>query len=238
MTASREHGDGLTADDLKRLAGDAAARRIESGQRVGLGTGSTTKFFLEALSGRIRAGEIERVSGVPTSLRTERLARALEIPLIDLDETSTLDVAVDGADEIDPSLDLIKGLGGALLREKIVAAASRYFIVIADESKLVSRLGERSPVPVEVLEFGWKATRDCLAALGCSPVLRAPEDAPPFRTDQGNYVVDCRFDSIDDAAQLAGELDDIPGVLGHGLFLGMANEAIVGTPHGAQTRER
>ena len=176
--------------------------------------------------------------GVPTSLRTEQLARALGIPLIDLDETTSLDVAVDGADEIDPNLELIKGLGGAFLREKIVAAASRCFIVIADDSKLVPRLGERSPVPVEVLDFGWKATRDCIVALGCDPVLRTPEGSAPFRTDQGNYVLDCRFESIDDAPRLARELEDVPGVLGHGLFLAMADEVIVGTPTGAQTRSR
>jgi len=209
-----------------------------SGQRVGLGTGSTTKFFIEALAARLRAREIGEIVGVPTSRRTEELARALGIPLATLDEIARLDVYVDGADEVDPGLDLIKGLGGALVREKIVAAASRHFIVIADQGKLVSRLGERSPVPVEILDFGWRSTRDLLARLGCDPVLRVGDGAVPFRSDQGNTILDCRFSSIDDAAALARDLDAIPGVVGHGLFLGMADEAIVGTPTGPETRNR
>jgi len=228
----------LTPEDLKRIAAEAAARRIVSGQRVGLGTGSTTKFFIEALAARLRAREIGEIVGVPTSRRTEELARALGIPLATLDEIARLDVYVDGADEVDPGLDLIKGLGGALVREKIVAAASRHFIVIADQGKLVSRLGERSPVPVEILDFGWRSTRDLLARLGCDPVLRVGDGAVPFRSDQGNTILDCRFSSIDDAAALARDLDAIPGVVGHGLFLGMADEAIVGTPTGPETRNR
>jgi len=228
----------LTADDLKRIAAETAARRIASGQRVGLGTGSTTRFFIEALAGRLRAREIRDIVGVPTSRRTEQLARALGIQLATLDEIASLDVCVDGADEVDPGLDLIKGLGGALVREKIVAAASRYFIVIADHGKLVSRLGERSPVPVEILDFGWRSTRDLIARLGCDPVLRTEDGAPPFRSDQGNTILDCRFPSIDDPAALAREIDAVPGVLGHGLFLGMADEVIVGTPTGPEIRIR
>jgi ribose 5-phosphate isomerase A len=228
----------VTAEDLKRIAAETAARRIESGQRVGLGTGSTTKYFIEALAGRLRTREIRDLVGVPTSKRTEDLARALGIPLATLDEIAALDVAVDGADEVDPGLDLIKGLGGALLREKIVAAASKRFIVIADQGKLVSRLGERSPVPVEILDFGWRSTRDRIARLGCDPVLRTADGGPPFRTDQGNTILDCRFPSIEDAAALAREIDAVPGVVGHGLFLGMADEVILGTPTGPETRTR
>jgi ribose 5-phosphate isomerase A len=227
----------VTADDLKRTAGEEAARRVESGQRLGLGTGSTASFFLEALAARLRAGELRDVVGVPTSLWTEEQARRFAFPLTTLDETPELDLAVDGADEVDPRLDLIKGLGGALLREKIVAAASRRFIVVVDEGKLVTRLGERSAVPVEVLDFGATATRQRITALGAGVVPRL-SGGKPYRTDQGNYILDCRFGSIDDPASLGRELDSIPGVLGHGMFLGMADEVIIGTPSGPESRIR
>ena len=227
----------MTADDLKKMAGEEAARRVESGQRLGLGTGSTASLFLEALAVRLRTGELHDVVGVPTSLRTEEQARRLGVPLTTLDETPELDVAVDGTDEVDPRLDLIKGLGGALLREKIVAAASRRFVVVADEGKLVTRLGERSPVPVEILEFGATATRRRITALGADAVPRLSGEQP-YRTDQGNYILDCRFESIDDPQSLSRALDSIPGVLGHGMFLGIADEVIVGTPTGPETRVR
>jgi ribose 5-phosphate isomerase A len=227
----------VTADDLKKVAGEEAARRVESGQRLGLGTGSTASLFLDALAARLRSGELRNVVGVPTSRRTEEQARRLELPLTTLDETPELDLTVDGADEVDPRLDLIKGLGGALLREKIVAAASRRFVIVADAGKLVGRLGERSPVPVEILEFGATATRKEIAALGAEAVLRLT-GGRPYRTDQGNYIVDCRFASIDDPPGLSRALESIPGVLGHGMFLGMADEVIVGTPEGPKSRLR
>jgi ribose 5-phosphate isomerase A len=230
-------GGNVTADDLKKMAGEEAARRVESGQRLGLGTGSTASLFLEALAVRLRTGELHDVVGVPTSLRTEEQARRLGVPLTTLDENPELDLAVDGTDEVDPRLDLIKGLGGALLREKIVAAASRCFVVVADEGKLVPRLGERSPVPVEILDFGATATRRRITALGSEAVLRL-SGGQPYRTDQGNYILDCRFESIDDPLSLSRALDSIPGVLGHGMFLGMADEVIVGTPTGPETRVR
>ena len=227
----------MTADDLKKMAGEEAARRVESGQRLGLGTGSTASLFLEALAVRLRTGELHDVVGVPTSLRTEEQARRLGFPLTTLDDTPELDLAVDGTDEVDPRLDLIKGLGGALLREKIVAAASRRFVVVADEGKLVTRLGERSPVPVEILDFGATVTRRRITALGAEAVLRL-SGGQPYRTDQGNYILDCRFESIDDPLSLSRALDSIPGVLDHGMFLGMADEVIVGTPTGPETRVR
>jgi ribose 5-phosphate isomerase A len=234
---ARLRGGNVTADDLKKMAGEEAARRVESGQRLGLGTGSTASLFLEALAVRLRTGELHDVVGVPTSLRTEEQARRLGFPLTTLDETPELDLAVDGTDEVDPRLDLIKGLGGALLREKIVAAASRRFVVVADEGKLVTRLGERSPVPVEILEFGATATRRRVTALGADAVPRL-SGGQPYRTDQGNYILDCRFESIDDPPGLSRALDSIPGVLGHGMFLGVADEVIVGTPEGPETRVR
>lgn len=217
---------------LKEKAGEEAAKRIQTGQRIGLGTGSTVRYFLEALGKRLSSGELSRIVGVPTSKNTEKLARTLNIPLTTLETEPSLDVCVDGADEVDPQLNLIKGLGGALLREKIVAMASQHFIVIVDNSKLVQRLGERCPVPVEVLPFGWKATAERIKALGGRPALRADKGSP-YLTDQGNHILDCHFGPIRDAEGLAQELDSIPGVLGHGLFLNIAQEAIIGTPTGS-----
>ncbi len=223
--------------DPKRIAGEAAAARVRDGQRLGLGTGSTAKCFLEALAERLRRGELRDVAGVPTSEATEALARQLGIPLVSLEDCPSLDLAVDGADEVDERLDLIKGLGGALLREKIVAAASREFVVVVEEGKLVRRLGERSPVPVEVLAFGWRATLERLRALGVEP-RRRTVNGEPFRTDQGNFVLDCPFGALHDPASVARALEAVPGVLGHGLFLGMAHEVIVGTARGPRILRR
>ncbi len=224
-------------DKLKQIAGEEAAKRVQSGQRIGLGTGTTVQYFLEALRRRMISGELSDIAGVPTSKRTEVAARSLTIPLTTLEEEPELDLTVDGADEVDPQLNLIKGLGGALLREKIVADASRRFIVIIDSDKLVDQLGQRCPVPVEVLPFGWKPTAEKIKALGGKPKLRIDEGSP-YRSDQDNYILDCTFGAIQDAEQLARKLDSIPGVLGHGLFLNMADEVIVGAPEGAEVRMR
>jgi ribose 5-phosphate isomerase A len=225
----------LETEQLKKIAGEAAANRIQRGQRIGLGTGSTVRYFLEALARKLREGELSDLVCVPTSQKTEALARPLGIPLTTLEETPFLDLTVDGADEIDPRLNLIKGLGGALLREKIVAAASHRFIVIADSGKLVAQLGQRAPLPVEVLPFGWKPSAEKIKTLGGDPILRMDNDRP-YESDQGNYILDCHLGPIEDPEQLSRQLDSIPGVLGHGLFLNMASEVIVGTPQGAQVR--
>lgn len=222
---------------LKRRAAEAAAERILSGQKIGLGTGSTADVFLEALARRRRRGDLEEIVGVATSERTERRARELGIPLTTLEREPRLDLTVDGADEVDPRLDLIKGLGGALLREKIVASASRELVIIVDESKLVPGLGAGSPVPVEVLTFGWRVTAGQLEALGARVALRR-EGGEVFRSDEGNRILDCRFDDLGDASALAARIDAIPGVLGHGLFLAMADRVIVGTAAGTTIRER
>ena len=224
-------------EELKKIAGEEAAKRVQSGQRIGLGTGSTVQYFLEALSRRMVSGELSDIAGVPTSKKTELAAHSLSIPLTTLEAERDLDLTVDGADEADPRLNLIKGLGGALLREKIVADASRRFIVIIDSHKLVDQLGQRCPVPVEVLPFGWESTAEKIKTLGGEPVLRMDEGSP-YRSDQDNYILDCAFGAIQDAEKLARQIDSIPGALGHGLFLNMANEVIVGTPEGAQVRTR
>src|SRR5688500_17592021 len=163
--------------------------------RLGLGTGSTVAHFLDVLGERLRDGGLERVVGVPTSVRTEQRARELGIPLAELHEAEFIDLTVDGADEADPGLDLVKGLGGALLREKMVAQASRRLVIMVDDSKQVRRVGTRAPLPVEVTRFGWRAHVPLLRALGCEPTLRLGSDGAPYVTDNGNYMLDCRFPS-------------------------------------------
>ena len=201
--------------------------------KLGLGTGSTIQHFLELLAVELDAGRLDDIVGVPTSLRTERSCRELGIALTTLADSPALDLAVDGADEIDPQLDLIKGLGGALLREKMVAQAAERFAVIADAGKQVQQLGTRSPLPVEVVEFQWEAHEPFLGRLGCRPVLRVGSDSEPYRTDNGNLILDCHFaEGIPDSAALDRALNDRAGVVEHGLFLGMATEAHIASADG------
>jgi ribose 5-phosphate isomerase A len=222
-------------DGFKRLAAERALDTyVRSGMALGLGSGSTATAMLRVLGERLAAGALRDVVGVPTSERTERAARQLGIPLTTLDARPELDVALDGADEVAPGLHLIKGLGGALLREKIVAASAATFVVIADVSKRVARLGELRPLPVEVVAFGRALCERRLAALGCEPVLRVAADGAPFRTDEGNLILDCRFGGIDDPAELARGIESIPGVVGHGLFVRMAAAAVLAGPDGVE----
>ena len=224
-------------EQLKQKAGEEAAKRVVNGQRIGLGTGSTVRYFLEALGRRLAEGDLSDIVGVPTSEKTETLARSLNIALTTLEEAPVLDLCVDGADEVDPKLNLIKGLGGALLREKIVASASRYFIVIVDKAKLVKELGQDCPIPVEVLPFGWNISTEQIKAIGGRPVLRM-ENSSPYKTDQGNHILDCHFGAIGSLQELGRQLDSFPGALGHGLFLGSADEVISGTPDGVEVLRR
>ena len=220
-----------TPDEAKRAAAErAVADEVRSGMAVGLGTGSTASPAVEAIGRLLAEGALRDVRGVPTSEATAALARRVGVPLTTLDETPELDVALDGADEIAPGLQLVKGLGGALLREKIVAAAARRFVVVADASKRVERLGERAPVPVEVIAFALEPCRRRLAALGCEPELRTGADGAPFTTDEGNRILDCRFGPIDAPEPLAAAIRAIPGVVEHGLFLGFAAAAYVAGP--------
>ena len=207
--------------------------------RLGLGTGSTVAHFLEHLGARIACGELSAVVGVPTSVRTDEAARRLRIPLATLAELGALDLTVDGADEVDPGLDLVKGLGGALLREKMVAQASARMLVIVDDSKLVGRLGERAPVPVEVVPFGHASHLAWLRDLGAEPRLRAGANGAPYRTDNGNLVLDCRFDDgIANPAGLDRRLAHRAGVVESGLFLDMASEAVVAGAGGVRRLAR
>ena len=202
---------------------------------IGLGTGSTVRPLLELLGARLAAGQLRDVVAVPTSEDTAQRCRTLRIPLGTLDEHPALALAVDGADEVGPRLDLIKGLGGALLREKLVARATRRFVVIADDSKRVRRLGTRAPVPVEVVPFGWSTHLEFFAGLGARAELRRAADGAPYLTDGGHYIVDCRFSrGIADPRRLARALDARVGMVEHGLFLGLAREAFIAGARGVR----
>jgi ribose 5-phosphate isomerase A len=219
----------------KRLAGQAAAQAVRPGMRLGLGTGSTVAHFLHALSQRVGNGELDGVVAVPTSLRTEEEATRLGIPLTGLDEVRALDLMVDGADEVDPALDLIKGMGGALLREKMVAQACLHLLVIVDEGKVVERLGTRSPLPVEVIPFAWRCHLPFLEGLGARIELRTGPGGAPFLTDNGNHLLHCTFPSgIADPRALELALAGRAGVVETGLFLGMAREVLVGGARGVR----
>lgn len=223
----------MAADELKRAAAEASLKYVRDGMVLGLGTGSTARYVLDGLARRIQDDGLH-VHGVPTSLATAEAAKLLRIPLTSLEEHPVLDVTIDGADEVDPRLDLIKGLGGALFREKIVAAAAKRFIVVVDASKLVPRLGTRSPVPVEVHQFGWRATQARLEALGAEVQLRT-RGGEVFHTDNDNHILDARFGPIRSPAKLAAAIDAIPGVVGHGLFLKMADLVLAASEKGVRT---
>jgi ribose 5-phosphate isomerase A len=215
-------------DDLKRAAARRAIDYISSGTVVGLGTGSTIRPLLDLLGERLAAKELRDVIAVPTSEDTATRCRALGIPLSTLEDHPHLALALDGADEVGPGLDLIKGLGGALLREKLVARAAKRFVVVADASKRVRKLGTRSPVPVEVVRFGWSTHLSFFATLGAEPVLRRTAAGDPFVTDEGHYIVDCRFPrGLADPRAVARALARRPGIVEDGLFLRMAHLAVV-----------
>lgn len=222
----------MTANELKQLAGEKAAELVQSGMVVGLGTGSTASFFVQALGRLLANGRLSHLLGIPTSDATAQLALSCGIPLTTLEEHPIIDLAVDGADEIDPQLNLIKGLGGALLREKIVESNAQRLVIIADHSKWVSQLGERgTPVPVEVVPMAKRPIQTHLESLGAKVVWRM-EGERPFLTDEGNFILDCYFGRIAHPHELAQAIRAKSGVVEHGLFLGMASQAILATPQG------
>jgi ribose 5-phosphate isomerase A len=213
----------MANDQEKEAAARASLRFVKDGQVVGLGTGSTAAYFIKLLGEAVRNGL--SVRGIPTSVRSRELAMSLGIPLITLDDCQEIDVTVDGADEVDPQLRLIKGGGGALLREKIVASATRQMIVVADASKQVQRLG-KFPLPVEVIRFAQALVAKRIAALGADAELRRDAAGNAYLTDENNHILDCRFGEIRDPDRLARELSEMPGVVEHGLFIGMASVAL------------
>ena len=218
---------------LKRAAALRAAEWIRDGMVLGLGTGSTVYYLLEEIGAQRSRGAWKGIVGVPTSERTAELARRFGIPLATLGERSELDLTIDGADEVDPDLDLIKGLGGALLREKVVATASETVVIAVDETKRVGKLGTRAPLPVEIDPFTLAVHDAFFASLGATPKLRRADDGEPAVTDGGNYLVDCHFPGgIDDLARVEQRLDSRSGVVEHGLFVGLADYVVVGTRTG------
>ena len=214
----------------KQRAARAALSHVQSGMVVGLGTGSTAEAFLAELAAALKSGQLKDIRGVPTSRNSETLARKLAIPLSTLADTPLCDVTVDGADEIAPNLDLIKGLGGALLREKIVAQNSKKLIIIADESKVVPQLGTKAPLPVEVAQFGYETHEDFLRTLGANPKLRMAPAGMVFVTDNANYIYDCHFPAaIKDPRAVEIKLENRAGIVDCGFFLGLASVALIGT---------
>jgi len=219
----------------KRLAAAAGVQHVRDGMLLGLGSGSTAEYAIRLLGQRVRSGLCVR--GIPTSRRSEALAREEGIPLATFDEAEEIDLTLDGADEIGPGLSLIKGGGGALLHEKIVAAASRRVMILAESRKLVPALGA-FPLPVEVIPFGWQVAARRIRELGAAPVLRLDLHGDPFITDEGNHILDCPFGRIPEPETLAAALHAIPGVVEHGLFLGLAGLALIGRGDEVATVDR
>jgi ribose 5-phosphate isomerase A len=224
---------------MKQEVGRAAAARVQSDTIVGLGTGSTTAFAIQFIGERLRSGEIKNVKGIPTSFQASVLAKQHGIPLTTLDEVDGIDLAIDGADEVDPQFNLIKGGGAAHTREKIVDGLAKYFIVVVDSSKLVNQLGTTFPLPVEVLPMAVAPVTKALEALGGKPELRmgVKKDGPVI-TDQGNMILDVKFAAITDPASLEKTINNIPGVLENGLFVGVTNEVLVGEVKDGQVSVR
>lgn len=224
--------------NFKKAAAEYAIQSVESGMCLGLGTGSTTAFFVDLLGEKVKNGDLTDILAVPTSTKTAKQAQGWDIPLVSLGDHPILDLAVDGADEVDPDLNMIKGLGKALLREKLVEVHARRLIIIVDESKRVPRLG-RGPLPVEIVQFEWQATINWLNTLDCRAELWRDERGEPYVTDNGNYLARLWFaNGIPDAHALARRLADRPGVLEHGLFLDMADRIVVAGEQGVQVLER
>jgi len=221
--------------DLKEMAAREAVKYVEEGMVVGLGSGTTATIAIKLLGEKVRDGLT--IIGIPTSKESEKVAESMGIPIGELRAQPPVDLTIDGADEVDPNLNLIKGLGGALVREKIVASHSNLEIIVADDSKMVERLGQKAPVPVEVLRFAHEATIGKLQKLGCACRVRFRNDQQ-FVTDNGNLIVDCRFTAIEDPKRLEAAINMIPGVVDNGLFLGMADKVILATSDGVKILEK
>ncbi len=223
----------MNRDELKKKAAEKAVEYIESGMVVGLGTGSTTRFAIEKIGELLKENLLKDIVCIPTSSDTEKLANQLEIPLTDFSQTTKIDVTIDGADEVDAQLNLIKGGGGALLREKIVAQATSKEIIIVDEGKLSEKLGEKWAVPIEVVKFAAGVEMEFLKSIGGKPVLRKV-NGKPFITDEGNYIVDTNFGVIENPGNLADKLNKRAGIVEHGLFIGLTSNVVVAFKEGIE----
>lgn len=224
----------MNREVLKQKTAERAVEFVESGMVLGLGTGSTAFYALRRLGELIEQGSLTNVVGVPTSESTAQRAREFGIPLTTLDDHPRLDLTIDGADEVDPDLNLIKGLGGALLREKIIASVTDRLIIVVDETKLVDQLGTHAPLPVEVVPFGWRIQERFLEELGSTPKLRCTAAGAPYVTDGGHYILDSRFAGITAPYELATTLNVQPGIIEHGLFLDLADTVVVAQPEGVE----
>jgi len=225
-------------DEQKQAAGELAASWVESGMVVGLGTGSTAVHAIRAIGARIASGELREVVGIPTSRASEAEAIVGNVPLATLAEYPVVDLTIDGADEVDGALDLVKGAGGALWREKMVAQASVREVIVVDHTKPSPQLGTRSPLPVEVAQFGWRPEAEYLDDMGATVTVRRGADGAEFVTDEGNWILDCAFGPIADPARLAARLDRRAGIVEHGLFLGLATDLLIAGPAGVEHRVR
>lgn len=225
-------------EELKRRAADAAVEQVQSGMVLGLGSGTTVSHALQSLAEMLRAGKLDGICGVPSSIQTEKRAKELGIPLTSLDRHPVLDLTIDGADEVDPDLNLIKGGGGALLREKVLAQASRRTVIIVDQGKLSPRLGSHWPLPVEVIHFAVKSIKNYLTSIGASVESRQTSQGKLFRTDQNNVILDANFGPIENAQELSVKLAERAGIVAHGLFLDLADEVIVAEEHAVRHLRR
>jgi ribose 5-phosphate isomerase A len=223
----------------KQAAAEYGANLVKSGMVLGLGSGTTSTLMVQTVGRRLRDGSLANVVGVPSSSAIAAVARESGVPLTTLEDRPALDLNLDGADEVDPALNLTKGLGGALLWEKVVATAAREVVILVDDSKLVPRLGTKAPLPVEVIPFGWKSHLAFVESLGGVPALRTEADGRPFVTDEGNYILHCSFPhGIADPAGIETALLTRAGIVGTGLFLGVAHQVVIGTPAGVDVRTR
>jgi len=225
-------------EELKRRAADAAVEQVQSGMVLGLGSGTTVSHALQSLAEMLRAGKLDGICGVPSSIQTEKRAKELGIPLTSLDRHPVLDLTIDGADEVDPDLNLIKGGGGALLREKVLAQASRRTVIIVDQGKLSPCLGSHWPLPVEVIHFAVKSIKNYLTSIGASVESRQTSQGKLFRTDQNNVILDANFGPIENAQELSVKLAERAGIVAHGLFLDLADEVIVAEEHAVKHLRR
>ena len=226
----------MEREELKKLAGEKALDHIEDGMILGLGTGSTVEYTLRKLGQLVKDGL--KIQGIPTSVHTKRIAKEENIPLTTLEEHPDIDVTIDGADEVDSYLNLIKGGGGALTREKIIAFNSKKVIIVIDDSKVVKALGIDFPLPVEVVKFGWSSVKRVLEELGCEVTLRNIMENEPYITDNGNYILDCDFERIENPEQIEMQINNIPGVVENGLFIDLVDEVIVGGKQGIMTLDK
>lgn len=223
--------------NLKKEAAEYAADLVKSGMVVGLGTGSTAKYAVMRIGERLAHGDIRDVVGIPTSSRTQALAQEWGVPLTDFESVTEIDLTIDGADEVDPDFNLIKGGGGALLMEKIVAQVTRFQVIVVDQSKMVPRLGTGWAIPIEVIPFGWQSQARFLEACGATVTLRQTTDGSPFYTDHKNLVLDAAFGPLDDPHRLANRLQARVGIVEHGLFLNMTHAVVIASEEGVVYRQ-